>query len=115
MVAPVSKFPASEVPDQGPIPSRSRVCVFVDYCTALSVARPVVLKIVWFAAHCKIYTNLLSHFGYKIKNILIYLYLVSEEIPNSHRYDVENTIKMDKAKILAAHLATSCGAAFGNH
>jgi hypothetical protein len=45
---------------------------------------------------------------YKIKNALIYLYLGSEENTNSHRYDVENCIKMDKAKIFVAHLATSC-------
>jgi hypothetical protein len=49
------------------------------------------------------------------------LYLVSEENPNSHRYDVENCIKMDKAKIFVAHLATSCstplccGKLFENH
>jgi hypothetical protein len=57
----------------------------------------VVLKLFWFAAHCKTYKNVLANFVYKIKNILIYLYLVSEENPNSHRYDVEKCIKMDKA------------------
>jgi hypothetical protein len=51
---------------------------------------------------------------YKIKNILIYLYLVSEENPNSNMYDIENCIKMDKAKVFAAHLATSWGAPFKN-
>jgi hypothetical protein len=52
---------------------------------------------------------------YKIKNILVYLYSVSEENPNSHRYNIENCIKMDKAKIFAEHTATSCGAPFPNH
>jgi hypothetical protein len=74
----------------------------------------VVLKLFWFSAHCKIYKNVLPSFGYKIKNILIYLYLVNEGNPNSYRYDVENCIKMDKAKLFAADLATSCGAPFEN-
>jgi hypothetical protein len=65
--------------------------------------------------HCKTYKTFLAHFVYKIKNILIYLYLIREENPNSHSYDVENCIKMDKAKIFVAHLATSCGAPFENH
>jgi hypothetical protein len=47
--------------------------------------------------------------------MLIYVYLVSEENPNSRRYDVENCIKMDNAEILGAHLATSYGALFENH
>jgi hypothetical protein len=52
---------------------------------------------------------------HKIKNIFIYLYSVTEENPNSNRYDVENCMKMEKAKIFAAHLVTSCGAPFENH
>jgi hypothetical protein len=59
--------------------------------------------------------NFLAYFVYKIKNILIFLCLVSEENPNSHRFDVGNCIKMDKAEIFAAHLATSCGAPFEHH
>jgi hypothetical protein len=35
--------------------------------------RTVVLKIFWFVVHCKTYKNVLAHFGYKIKNKLIYL------------------------------------------
>jgi hypothetical protein len=61
------------------------------------------------------HNNFLAHFVYKIINILINLYLVSEENPNSHKYDAENCIKMEKAKIFAAHLVTSCGAPFQNH
>jgi hypothetical protein len=63
--------------------------------------RSVVLKLFWFLAHCKTYNNFLAHFVYKIKHILvlIYLYLVNEENPNLHRYDVENCIKMNKASL----------------
>jgi hypothetical protein len=75
----------------------------------------VVPKLFWFTAHCKTYTNVLAYFVYRIENILIYLYLVSKENPNSHRYDVENCIKMERAKIFMAHLATSCDAPFENH
>jgi hypothetical protein len=76
---------------------------------------PVVLKLIWFAAHCKTYNNFLAHFVYKTENILIYLYLVSWSNLNSHMYDAESCIKMDKAKTFAAHLATAGGAPFENH
>jgi hypothetical protein len=35
----------------------------------------VVLKLFWFAAHCKTYKKFLVHSVYKIKNILIYFKL----------------------------------------
>jgi hypothetical protein len=59
-------------------------CLQFDGCTApgstsfpnrlfVLFLSPVVLKLFWFATHCKTYKNLLAHFVYKIKNILIFL------------------------------------------
>jgi hypothetical protein len=33
------------------------------------LTRGVILKLLWFEAHCKTYKPFLAHFGYKIKNI----------------------------------------------
>jgi hypothetical protein len=38
-------------------------------------SKPVVLKLFWFAAYCKLYKKFLAALVYKIKNILIYFKL----------------------------------------
>jgi hypothetical protein len=70
-----------------------------DYC----VCRPCMTLLVSGAVfsnlfgslHTVKHKNFLVPFVYKVTNVLIYL--VSEENLNSHRCDVENCIKMDKA------------------
>jgi hypothetical protein len=51
----------------------------------VGTSKAVVLKLFWFAAHCKTYKNFLTHFVYKVKNILIYFKLWIKIIINLYK------------------------------
>jgi hypothetical protein len=83
---------------------------YVQNKTTSSGSKAAVLKLFWFAAHCKTY-NFLAHFVYKIKNTFIYFKLL---IKISIEVGFFSFLKY-AFTIFAAHLATSCGAPFENH